>query len=86
MSRSASDRRLRILSDLTAGKILTERKFSMNPIEAIDAEISRLTTAKNILLNGNGHKQKHRRLSPEGRKKISESMKKRWAERRKAKR
>jgi hypothetical protein len=31
-----------------------------------------------------GRKRKRRKMSPEGRKRISEMMKKRWAERRKA--
>ena len=34
---------------------------------------------------GAGRKRKRRRMSPEARKRISEMMKKRWAERRKAK-
>ena len=34
---------------------------------------------------GTGRKRKRRRMSPEARKRISEMMKKRWAERRKAK-
>ena len=35
--------------------------------------------------SGNGRKRRRRKMSPEARKKISEMMKKRWAERRKAK-
>jgi hypothetical protein len=35
--------------------------------------------------SGNGRKRRRRKMSPEARKKISEMMKKRWAERRKGK-
>ena len=35
--------------------------------------------------SGNGRKKRRRKMSPEARKKISEMMKKRWAERRKGK-
>jgi hypothetical protein len=34
---------------------------------------------------GNGRKRRRRKMSPEARKKISEMMKKRWAERRRSK-
>jgi hypothetical protein len=36
-------------------------------------------------VSGNGRKRKRRKMSPEARKRISEMMKKNWAERRKAK-
>ena len=36
-------------------------------------------------LTGNGRKKRRRQMSPEARKRISEMMKKRWAERRKGK-
>jgi hypothetical protein len=68
-------------------------------VQEIDAEIARLTSARNILTasNSNNHtRQKGKtaptiraaakpanRLSPAGRRKLSELMKKRWAERRK---
>ena len=76
-------------------------------VHDIDAEIKRLTIARNALTGANGvaptaanqsTKQptptasavkksapvkKAREISPEGRKKIAEAMKKRWAERRK---
>jgi len=35
--------------------------------------------------SGNGRKRRRRKMSPEARKKISEMMKKRWAERRRGK-
>ena len=35
--------------------------------------------------SGNGRKRRRRKMSPEARKRISEMMKKRWAERRKGK-
>jgi len=35
--------------------------------------------------SGNGRKRRRRKMSPEARKKISEMMKKRWAERRRSK-
>jgi hypothetical protein len=67
--------------------------------QEIDAEIGRLTAARNILTASNssshtsprartGRAKRARpmrtsRLSPAGRKRLSELMKKRWAERRK---
>jgi len=61
-------------------------------VQDLNAEIERLTRARNVLLgNGRGRGgqvrtggRRRRRLSAEGRRKISEAMKKRWAERRKA--
>ena len=65
-------------------------------IAEIDAQISKLEQAKALLTgsaprvgrgrpkgstNKPGRKKRH--LSPEGRKRIAEAMKKRWAERRK---
>ena len=68
-------------------------------IQEIDAEITRLQQARALLLGGSSEPIKHsasskpaaspkagkkkRRLSPEGRKKIADAMRKRWAERRK---
>lgn len=66
-------------------------------VQEIDGEIARLTSARDILIgsrsgprngfttsdvNGFGAKRGSR-LTPAGRKKLSEMMKKRWAERRK---
>jgi hypothetical protein len=61
-------------------------------IDDLNTEIDRLTQARDLLLGnsrGRGAQVKRgvrrrRRLSAEGRRKISEAMKKRWAERRKA--
>jgi hypothetical protein len=69
-------------------------------VQEIDAEIARLTSARNILTGSNSTthtRQKTKsalrrratnpkpanRLSPAGRRKLSQLMKKRWAERRK---
>lgn len=68
-------------------------------VQELDAEIARLTSARNILLGANSsarHKQPLRnsptkkvasrkpgRLTAAGRKRLSELMKKRWAERKK---
>jgi len=69
-------------------------------VQEIDAEITRLTAARNMLAGSNSisHNNRHARtahanrvaktvrttrLSPAGRKKLSQLMKKRWAERRK---
>jgi hypothetical protein len=65
-------------------------------IAEIDAQISKLQQAKELLTGaaktgkrgrpkGSTNKpgRKKRRLSPEGRKRIAEAMKRRWAERRK---
>ena len=69
-------------------------------VQEIDAEIARLTSARNILTGSNSNTHARRntksaqsrratstkpanRLSPAGRRKLSEMMKKRWAERRK---
>ncbi|HEX4019658.1 MAG TPA: hypothetical protein VHX63_00805 [Acidobacteriaceae bacterium] len=67
-------------------------------IQEIDAEISRLQQARALLLGGNATVSKKksvgrpagtkvagkkRRLSAEGRKRIADAMRKRWAERRK---
>ena len=64
-------------------------------VQEIDAEIAKLTAARNILsgahsynrtasvASGNGGGQRTHRLTPEGRRRLSEMMKKRWAERRK---
>lgn len=71
-------------------------------VQELDAEIARLTSARNILTGSNSSTANQRektpkksvrkttgkakpadRLSPAGRKKLSELMKKRWAERRK---
>jgi hypothetical protein len=62
----------------------------------IDSEIARLQQARNLLAGGSDHHlgragskisnqtgRKKRRLSPEGRRKIAEAMKRRWSERRK---
>ena len=62
----------------------------------LDNEIARLQQARNLLSGGNNHHvgraaskapaqagNKKRRLSPEGRRKIAEAMKRRWSERRK---
>ena len=68
-------------------------------IRELDAEISRLTSARRILAGSNSSagpkqhpkatsavrpstKRRRSRLSPEGRKRLSEMMKKRWVERR----
>jgi len=69
-------------------------------VREIDAEIARLTSARNILggTNSNSHSMQHVRTSPvkraaktksanrlsaAGRRRLSDLMKKRWAERRK---
>ena len=69
-------------------------------VKEINAEIARLTSARNILTASNSHTRTRRntqsasikraigtkpanRLSPAGRRRLSELMKKRWAERRK---
>jgi hypothetical protein len=71
-------------------------------VHELDAEIARLTSARDILIGSKSTKANQRektpksslgkvtvktksahRLSPAGRKKLSELMKKRWAERRK---
>ena len=69
-------------------------------VEELNAEIARLTSARNILTDANssaGHKQQFRNqrakkvtnrkpggsLTAAGRKRLSELMKKRWAERKK---
>jgi len=69
-------------------------------VQEINAEIARLTSARNILTasNSNTHTRRNtksassrrairtkpaNRLSPAGRRRLSELMKKRWAERRK---
>jgi len=70
-------------------------------VQEIEAEIAKLTSARNILLTGSNSSTRARRstktvpsrratstkrgnrLSPAGRRKLSEMMKKRWAERRK---
>jgi len=62
----------------------------------LDNEIARLQQARNLLSGGSNHHvgraaskapaqagSKKRRLSPEGRRKIAEAMKRRWSERRK---
>jgi hypothetical protein len=62
----------------------------------IDNEIARLQQARNLLAGGSDRLpgragsqistpagKKRRRLSPEGRRKIAEAMKRRWSERRK---
>ncbi len=60
----------------------------------IDAEISRLQQARELLSGGATKKRgpakgklvtapKKRKLTPEGRKRIAEAMKRRWAERKK---
>jgi len=60
----------------------------------IDAEISRLQQARALLSGDATHKRgtgkakttsapKKRKLTPEGRKRIAEAMKRRWAERKK---
>jgi hypothetical protein len=61
-------------------------------IDDLNAEIERLTRARDLLMGsgrGRGARvrlgvRRRRRLSAEGRRKISEAMKKRWAERRRA--
>jgi hypothetical protein len=67
-------------------------------IAEIDAQISKLQQARNLLAgaaktarpgpgrprgSGKTSTTKKRKLSPEGRKRIADAMKKRWAERRK---
>lgn len=65
-------------------------------LNEIDNEITRLQQARNLLADeGTRHPsraakkvpvqagKKRRRLSPEGRRKIAEAMKRRWSERRK---
>jgi hypothetical protein len=60
-------------------------------IAELDAEISRLKQARNIL-SGGGHlpikvrpkKRKKRKLSPEGRARIVAALKKRWAKRKRS--
>jgi hypothetical protein len=42
------------------------------------------STSASAASEGNGRKRRRRQMSPEARKRISEMMKKRWAERRKA--
>jgi hypothetical protein len=46
---------------------------------------SSATSAEASEPSGNGRKRRRRKMSPEARKRISEMMKKRWAERRKGK-
>ena len=66
-------------------------------VREIDSEIARLQQARNLLAGGShspsgrvGAKasaapaKTKRRLSPEGRRRIAEAMKRRWSERRKA--
>jgi hypothetical protein len=66
-------------------------------VAQIDAEISKLQQARALLSGGtvapgrgrpkgskNAPAKTKSKLSPEGRKRIAEAMKKRWAERRKA--
>jgi hypothetical protein len=67
-------------------------------ISIIDIEIARLQQARSLLLGVDGKKVKNRgtlaastkkatgkrRLSAEGRRKLSEALKKRWAERKKS--
>jgi hypothetical protein len=55
-------------------------------IEAIDAEISRLQQARNLLAVTNSTPTKRRRnvMSAEGAARISAAQKKRWAQRKKA--
>ena len=62
-------------------------------VQDLNAEIQRLTQARDLLLGkksrpgrpagSTGARKTGRRLSPEGRRRISEAMRKRWAERRK---
>lgn len=67
-------------------------------VRELDAEIARLTSARNLLAGSSNTQAKGtvriaparraktkpgRRLTPAGRKKLSELMKKRWAERKK---
>jgi hypothetical protein len=54
-------------------------------IDALNAEIQRLTSARDTLqaLSGSGPgaaKKKKPTLSPEGRKRLADNMRKRWAE------
>ena len=63
-------------------------------VENLNAEIERLIQARNLLLGGNSFRRGRRGgrvgappgrvLSADARRRISEGMKKRWAERRKA--
>jgi hypothetical protein len=56
----------------------------------LDSEINQLEQARSLLKSGGTslslrRKPKKRRLTPEGRRRISEAVKKRWAAERKAK-
>lgn len=53
-------------------------------IAAIDAEISRLRQARNLLSGSTGTRGGKHVISAEGRARISEAMKKQWAQRKKA--
>jgi hypothetical protein len=53
-------------------------------IAAIDAEISRLQQARKLLAGSTGTRGGKHVISAEGRARISEAMKKQWAQRKKA--
>jgi hypothetical protein len=62
----------------------------LDVLALIDLELSRLEQARNLLKRTYSsttpvRQAKKRRLTPEGRKRIAEAVKKRWAEHRKSK-
>jgi hypothetical protein len=84
---------------LSAKKIVRGGVVGISEILAqIDREIAQLQRARGLLADGSvrktkkpataptrmGKKKKKRNLTPEGRKRIAEAVKRRWAEQRKA--
>jgi hypothetical protein len=78
------------------GGIEREINQTRDRLAALTAQAAKLRTRAGIKRSsaasaaasepsGNGRKRRRRKMSPEARKRISEMMKKRWAERRKGK-
>jgi hypothetical protein len=77
------------------GGIEREISQTRDRLAALTAQAAKLRTRVGIKRSsatgaaaepsGNGRKRRRRKMSPEARKRISEMMKKRWAERRKGK-
>ena len=67
-------------------KIVTELKVERDQLSQAIAALESIGTARsepNKSVTGRANSQKRRGLTPAGRKRLSEAMKKRWAERRK---
>jgi len=90
--------KLPVQNAIIDGEVVCLDAKGRSVVQGIDGEIARLTSARNILTGSNSatHARQNtrkassrratkraNRLSPAGRRKLSEMMKKRWAERRK---